>query len=153
METKKIYAKRIFNAKSNSWNKTTNEIYIFCTKKKVDPYFFLALYYIEDYFRPKWLQFFESLLFKLNILQNPSVGPFQVRISNLDTIKIKNGTVITKSLSYALSLFYKCGLDKKNNIANFISFGKLYNLDDQYGSVHYNLYWLIKKNEWVKIRS
>lgn len=154
METHTIYARKIYYSKAFNWNKITNEIYLFCKSNKVDPFIFLAIFYIEEYFRPYWCQSLELVLLNLGILKNPSVGPLQVRKSNLDSMSKKNsGTILSSSLAYALLLYKKSNLHKDLSKKNFVSLGLYYNLDKEYGKVLYELYKLLKLNKWQKINA
>lgn len=150
MKSSTIYAKRIYQAKSEKWNDITNDIYTFCRRKKVDPYMMLGIYYIEDYFRPKWIQLLELILYKLKILHNPSIGPFQVRISNLKKLNTSSSSVVLKSLMYMTNVAKQCGLMKNQRKRDFKMFGEKYNLDPTYGCVLMELHSMLKRLKWNK---
>lgn len=148
MKSSTIYARRIFRAKSGNWNQITDEIYTYCGKKNIDPYIILSIYYIEDYFRPYWLQLVEIVLYKIRILRNPSIGPFQVRISNLKELH-NSDSVTLASLKHVVSVLKMCGLDKKRTKNGFLQFGEKYNLDSSYGFVLMELHSMLRKVKWV----
>lgn len=145
MNIETIYAKRIFFSKKDQWNKVTNLIHKWCHGKNTDPYIILSVYYLEEYFRPPWFQAIEHLMFKTHIISNPSLGPFQVRHENL---KQNNATLIEASIVYVNKITKKSNLSSNTIKRNFISFGKLYNLDEMYGKVMYELYQLIRHKKW-----
>ena len=149
MQLQDIYSKRILSSRNNTWDITTNEIYNYCMIEKINPYIFLAVYYIEGYFRPPWFQYLEYLLYKIYILKNPSVGPFQVRLSHF---KDKNKQLITSnSLKFVGKQIKRSGLNKTENEANFIKFGYDYNLDKLYGKVLHKLFSSLVDIKWIKI--
>lgn len=150
MNSSTIYAERIYLEKSGKWNDVTNDIYTFCCIKKIDPYIILAIYYIEDYFRPKWLQSIEMVLFRLKILQDPSIGPFQVRISNFKNFNISSSSVVLNSLQYITNVAKQCGIMKHRSKRNFEMFGEKYNLDSSYGRVLLELHSMLKRLKWNK---
>ena len=145
MNIEKIYAKRIFYSRLNRWNKITDNIYTWCNKRGIDPYIFLAVYYIEEYFRPKWFQVIESLLLKTGIRKNPSIGPFQVRYKHLTE---NYASLLEESMKHVHKIVKDSNLIHISEEKYFIRFGSLYNLDGMYGKVMYQLYLLLKKEGW-----
>jgi hypothetical protein len=149
MEVSKIYAQRIFNAQYNKWNRITDTIYWFSKQKKIDPHLILAIYYIEDYFRPAWFQLAEMILLKAGLIKDPSIGPFQFRVSNFKDLN--SDEIVFNILVFVYSLLKKSGILKRRTSQNFISFGELYNLDVLYGHVIFELYQILKKEKWKPI--
>lgn len=143
-------AKQIINQKQGTWNKITNEIYSYCKKTKNDPYLFLTIYYLEDYLRPAWFRFLEFVLYKTGLLNNPSLGPFQVRVSHLRGKENEVGNVTAESLNYIAKLLAKTQLSKKKTKNNFKKFGHVYNPNSDYGKTLFEMYSQLKSEKWKK---
>ena len=137
------YAKRIFNDRYGLRSKTADLIHKFAYENKIDPHLLLSLFYFEDYYRPTWLRLIEYSLYKMGILKNPTIGPFQIRLANL-VRKRKKENIAESSLFYIHGLIKKSGVDKNQDKVNFIKLGKLYNSDRTYGEVIYKI-WLMHK--------
>lgn len=135
----KFYAQKILASKLGVHNKITDRIRLFSKEKKIDLNIILSIYYIENFYRPGWFSILEYKMFKIGLIKNPSIGPFQIRSGHLKNKGKKK--LIEDSLNYIYGVIVRCGLKKNIKRKNFLKLGLFYNLDETYGEVIYNI-WL-----------
>lgn len=97
---------------------------------------FYSVYAIETYFRPIWFQKIENGLYRLNLLKNPTLGLFQIKINKLggDVNNLSKNSY--KYLNKEFEKYFSAGRNKKQ----FIKFGLSYNNTRSYGEVMYEIY-------------
>lgn len=135
----KIFASRILRSRCRIPDDIDESIIRYSVHNNADPNLFRALFLIENYFRPRWFQLIERLVFKIGILKDPSLGPFQVKASHVGHFSCEID-LVNKSLDYVSRLMVKNHLLVQPGIEDFHNFGIKYNNTEEYGRVFSHVY-------------
>lgn len=142
----RIFASRILKSRRYVPGDIDEAIIRYSTHHSVDPNLLRALFLIENYFRPHWFQLIERFAFKMGILRDPSLGPFQVKVSNVGHFNCETD-LVNRSLDYISKLIIENNLSTQPSIEDFCNFGLEYNNTEEYGRVFSHVYDHLTKNK------
>lgn len=140
MKISEVFSKRIFLSLDR---KNTTIKRILCSSKNRDiATILLSIYLIENYFRPSLFRKIEFLFYNNGFLKDPTIGPFQIRVSLLrkGLAEISNENLLDQSVPLVKKWIKQFGLDKDFSRNSFTNFGLFYNGSKTYGVVMSNLF-------------
>lgn len=141
MKTSQAFALRIINENIKIPSEVKDKIFHVCKEEKFDQDLIKSIFYIENYFRPLWFQKIEHLLLRAGLLRDPSIGPFQIKLTNFNRKPIDKEDLVSSSIKYIINCIKKNNLE---NLSDFRRFGLIYNGTQEYGDVMFEIYRRLK---------